>query len=74
MKMIHIRINEEHSGAKALLDYLMTLDFVSFDNSPKINTWQAEKLDELQLAADAGELKFENWEEAKAFLTKKYSV
>ena len=52
----------------------MTLDFVSFDNSQKINTWQAEKLDELQLAADAGDLKFENWEEAKAFLTKKYSV
>ncbi len=72
--MIHIRINEEHSGAKALVDYLKTLDFVSFDNSPKINGWQAEKLDELQFAADAGELKFENWDEAKVFLSKKYSI
>ena len=72
--MIHIRIDDQHISAKALLKYLKTLDFVSIDDSHKINEWQTKKLDELQTAADNGELKFEDWEKAKDFLSKKYSI
>lgn len=69
--MINIRINDQHLSAKALLEYLKTLDFVSFDDSNNISEWQTKKLDQLQLAADAKELNFEDWEEARTFLSKK---
>jgi hypothetical protein len=72
--MIHIRIDEQHLSAKALLDYLKTLDFVSIEETQEPNEWQMQKLDELQVSQDNGELEFVSWNQAKEKLSKKYRV
>jgi len=70
--MIQIHIDEKQLGAKALIEYLKTLDYVRFED--EATTWQNKKLDELQLAEDSGEMGYVNWEEAKKQLSKKYRL
>lgn len=70
--MIHIHIDDKQLGAKALIEYLKTLDYVRFED--EVNTWQHKKLDELQVAEDSGEMGYVNWDEAKKELSKKYRL
>lgn len=68
-----IKIDDSSQKAKALLEFLQTLDFVSFENN-ELNSWQKTQLDKSILEHENGSTNYITWEQAKKDLFKKFNV
>lgn len=72
--MLHtIHIDDSNSKAKALLEYLKTLDFVRVDKDD-IPAWQKEQLDKALADHKAGTANYTDWNEVRKTLFAKYKV
>lgn len=70
--MLHtIQIDDSNSKAKALLEYLKTLDFVCVDD---ISIWQKEQIDKALDEHKNGTVNYIDWQEAKKNLFAKYNI
>lgn len=73
-QMLHtIQIDDSNSKAKALLEYLKTLDFVRVDKND-IPTWQKEQLDIVLEEHKNGTIHYTDWNEAKKNIFAKYNA
>ena len=70
--MITVHIDDSTSKGKALLEYILTLDFVEVDNDEFVLTEEHIKiLDERRKKHLSGESKSYSWDEVKKALGKK---
>lgn len=68
-----IHIDESNSKAKALLEYLKTLDFITVDKD-ELPTWQEEELNNALQDHKEGNANYTDWQEVKENLFKKYKI
>jgi hypothetical protein len=72
--MLHtIELDDSNKKAKALLEYLKTLDFIRIDDND-MPTWQKEQLDDAIAAHENGSTQYTSWEDVKKSLFEKYKI
>lgn len=72
--MLHtIHIDDSNGKAKALLEYLKTLDYVRVENND-IPAWQREQLDIALEEHKTGNANYTDWNEVRKTLFAKYKV
>lgn len=72
--MLHtIELDDSNKKAKALLEYLKTLDFIRVDKNDT-PTWQEEQLDIALKEHENGSTHYTSWEDVKKNLFEKYKV
>lgn len=70
--MITVHIDDSSSRGKALLNYILTLDFVEVDQDDMVLTEEQLKiLDERRVNHISGKSKSYSWDEVKSSLGKK---
>lgn len=70
--MLHtIHIDDSNGKAKALLEYLKTLDFVRVDELPE---WQQTQLDQSLERYSSGNESFTDWNDVKENLYTKFNI
>lgn len=71
--LYRIHIDESNSKAKALLEYLKTLDFITVDKD-ELPAWQEEELNNALQDHKEGNANYNDWEKVKENLFKKYKI
>jgi hypothetical protein len=71
--LYRIHIDESNSKAKALLEYLKTLDFITVDKD-ELPSWQEEELNNALKDHKEGNVNYNDWEKVKENLFKKYKI
>ncbi len=68
-----LKIDDSNSKAKALLEFLQTLEFVKIDDDT-VSTWQKDQLDKALMDHKNESTNYIPWEEAKKDLFKKFKL
>lgn len=71
--LYRIHIDESNSKAKALLEYLKTLDFITVDKD-ELPSWQEEELNNALKDHKEGNANYNDWEKVKENLFKKHKI
>lgn len=73
MKIV-VSLDENNEQAKAFLEFIKTLDFLSLEKDSDLPQWQKDKLDIYLDEHKAGTAEYEDWDDAKSRLFKKYGA
>ncbi|WP_294824374.1 hypothetical protein [uncultured Flavobacterium sp.] len=73
MKIV-LSLDENNEKAKAFLEFIKTLDFLSLEKDSDLPKWQKDKLDIYLDEHTAGTAEYEEWNDVKSYLFKKYGA
>lgn len=73
MKIV-LSLDENNEKAKAFLNFIKTLDFISVEKQADIPQWQKDKLDLYLEEHESGKAEYVEWDEVKTNLFDKYNA
>ena len=71
---ITLSVDENNEKVQAFLNFIKTLDFVSFERNDDIPQWQKDRLDVYLEEHNDGTAEYIDWDDAKRGLFEKYNV